>query len=292
VKQQDSLQRFVFENAPVRGEIVHLDATWQAVLERAEYPAPLRGLLGEMMAAAALLAATLKFSGTLIMQMHGTGPVKLVVVECASDMSMRATAKWEGAVDPGSLTDLLGDGRFVITLDPKVEGKQAYQGIVGIEGDSIATVLEHYMERSEQLDTRLWLAADDQQAGGMLLQKLPDQPSGDADAWNRATHLGTTITQQELLGLSAGEIIHRLFHEEDVRVFESVPMSFRCTCSRERVTNMLRMLGHAEVQSIVEERGSVEVDCEFCNRHYAFDPVDAEQIFAADVVTGASKTLH
>lgn len=287
----DSLQRFLLESTPVRGEIVHLDATWRAVLERRRYPAPLQSLLGDMMAAAALLSAILKFEGSLIMQMQGNGPVQLLVVEATSERTLRATAKWEGKLAKGNVTELLGAGRFVISIVP-TSGKQTYQGIVAIEGESIAQVLEHYMAKSEQLETRLWLASDSQQAAGMLLQKLPAAPTQDADAWNRATQLGETIRREELLSLPAREIIRRLYHEEDVRVFESRPVAFRCSCSRERVTSMLRMLGHDEVRSIIAERNTVEVDCEFCGRHYTFDAVDAEQVFAADVISRAKPTKH
>lgn len=287
----DSLQRFLLESTPVRGEIVHLDATWRAVLERRRYPAPLQSLLGEMMAAAALLSAILKFEGSLIMQMQGSGPVQLLVVEATSEHTLRATAKWEGDLAQGNVTQLLGAGRFVISIVP-TSGKQTYQGVVAIEGDSIAQVLEHYMVKSEQLETRLWLASDSQKAAGMLLQKLPAAPTQDADAWNRATQLGETIRREELLSLPAREIIRRLYHEEDVRVFESRPVAFRCSCSRERVTSMLRMLGHDEVKSIIAERNTVEVDCEFCGRHYTFDAVDAEQVFAADVITRPQPTRH
>jgi molecular chaperone Hsp33 len=287
----DSLQRFLLESTPVRGEIVHLDATWRAVLERRSYPAPLQALLGDMMAAAALLSAILKFEGSLIMQMQGNGPVQLLVVEATSEHTLRATAKWEGELAKGNVTELLGAGRFVISIVPSSD-KQTYQGIVAIEGESIAQVLEHYMAKSEQLETRLWLASDSQQAAGMLLQKLPAAPTQDADAWNRATQLGETIRREELLSLPAREIIRRLYHEEDVRVFESRPVAFRCSCSRERVTSMLRMLGHDEVKSIIAERNAVEVDCEFCGRHYTFDAVDAEQVFAADVITRAQPTKH
>ena len=287
----DSLQRFLLESTPVRGEIVHLDATWRAVLERCRYPAPLQSLLGDMMAAAALLSAILKFEGSLIMQMQGNGPVQLLVVEATSEHTLRATAKWEHELPQGNVTELLGAGRFVISIVP-TSGKQTYQGIVAIEGESIAQVLEHYMARSEQLETRLWLASDSQAAAGMLLQKLPAAPTQDADAWNRATQLGETIRREELLSLPAREIIRRLYHEEDVRVFESRPVAFRCSCSRERVTSMLRMLGHDEVRSIIAERNSVEVDCEFCGRHYTFDAVDAEQVFAAGVITRPQPTKH
>ena len=287
----DSLQRFLLESTPVRGEIVHLDATWRAVLERRRYPAPLQSLLGDMMAAAALLSAILKFEGSLIMQMQGNGPVQLLVVEATSEHTLRATAKWEGELAQGNVTELLGAGRFVISIVPS-GGKQTYQGIVAIEGDSIAEVLEHYMAKSEQLETRLWLASDSQQAAGMLLQKLPAAPTQDEDAWNRAKQLGETIRREELLSLPAREIIRRLYHEEDVRVFESRPVAFRCSCSRERVTSMLRLLGHDEVKSIIAERNTVEVDCEFCGRHYTFDAVDAEQVFAADVITRPQPTKH
>jgi len=287
----DSLQRFIFENTPVRGQLVHLDATWRAVLERHDYPLPLRSLLGELMAAGALLSATLKFDGALIMQMQGRGPVKLVVVEVTSDGTLRATASWDGELPSAPFGELLGGGHFVITLVP-TDGTQSWQGIVDMNGDSVAAVLEHYMLTSEQLQTRMWLACDDRQAAGMLLQKLPEQEDGDADMWNRAMHLGATLSSEELLTLPAREVIRRLFHEEDVRVFESSPLAFRCSCSRDRVTAMLRMLGRDEVQSIIVERGRVEVTCEFCRKRYTLDAVDAEQVFAAELQTPAGSTRH
>jgi len=292
LKQSDSLHRFMFEHAAVRGEIVHLEATWKAVLERRDYPPALRTVLGELMAAAALLSATLKFSGSLIMQIQGGGPVRLLVVECGADLTMRAMAHWEGDLAEGAaLPELVGEGRFVITLDPK-KGGQTYQGIVDLEGGSVATVLENYMQRSEQLDTRIWLAAGSHGAAGMLLQKMPDGPEADKEAWNRAVHLGATVKPRELLDLSAREIIHRLFHEEDIRLFDSTPVHFGCTCSRERVANTLRMLGYDEVHSLLDEIGYIEADCEFCNQHYVFDVVDAEQVFASDGTGPASYTRH
>jgi molecular chaperone Hsp33 len=287
----DSLQRFILESTPVRGEIVHLDATWRAVLERRDYPEPLRKLLGEMMAAGALLSATLKFDGALIMQMQGEGPVKLLVVEVTSEQTMRATAKWNGESLTGDLKSLLGNGRFVITIVPN-EGKQTYQGVVSLVGSTVTEVLEHYMLQSEQLETRLWLACSERQAAGLMLQKMPAAQSRDADAWNRAVKLAETITAQELLRLPARDIVHRLYHEEDVRVFDPRPVAFRCSCSRERVTSMLRILGREEVQSIIDERETVDVECEFCGRQYSFDAVDAEQVFASEIPLRASKTRH
>jgi molecular chaperone Hsp33 len=287
----DSLQRFLLEGTPVRGEIVRLDATWRAVLERREYPEPLERLLGEMMAAGALLSATLKFDGALIMQMQGEGPVRLLVVEVTSEHTLRATAKWEGDIESGGIRSLLGNGKFVITIAPE-SGKQAYQGVVSLDGNTVSEVLEHYMAKSEQLDTRLWLASDQSKAGGMLLQRLPEHPEYDEDAWNRATTIGETITKQELLTLPARDIIHRLYHEEDIRLFEERPTAFRCSCTRDRVTAMLRLLGREEVQSILTERDYVEVACEFCGRQYVFDAVDAEQVFASEVQTSAARTKH
>jgi molecular chaperone Hsp33 len=275
----DTIQRFLFEHAPVRGEIVHLDGTWRAVLERHAYPPAVRALLGEMMAAAALLTATLKFGGTLIMQIQGSGPVKLLVVECTSDHHMRATAKWSHVPPAGMLPDLVGDGKFAITLDPG-QGRPGYQGVVALAGASVAAALEQYMLRSEQIDTRLWLTADGACAAGMLLQKLPERGGADDDAWPRATTLAASLTPQELAHFDSRELLRRLYSAEDIRVFKARPVYFRCACSRERVATMLRMLGRDEVRSIVAERGEVEVNCEFCNQRYAFDGGEAEQVFS------------
>ena len=291
MQSHDSLQRFIFEHAPIRGEIVHLDATWQAVLERRHYPPRVRNVLGELMAAAALLTSTLKFDGRLIMQVQGNGPVSLLVVECTSDRAMRAVAQWKGDVPEAPLSELVGDGRLAVTIDPQ-RGKERYQAIVELEGLSVAEAFENYFARSEQIATRLWLAADAHQAAGMLLQRMPDEPLPDDDAWMRAVHLGSTITRQELLALPVRDIIHRLYHEEDIRLFSRMPVSFRCSCSRDRVENVLRMLGHDEIRSILEEQGSVRVECEFCGSHYEFDPIDAEQLFAAPHGVPVTSTRH
>lgn len=276
---RDEFFRFIFEHAPVRGGVVRLEATWRAVLERHSYPSPVRELLGELMAAAALLSSTLKYSGRLVMQVQGGGPVKLLVVECSHDLVMRAMASWEGEIKRGSLRDLLGDGRFVITIEP--DSGQRYQGIVPLEGHGVAEALERYMARSEQLETRLWLAVDRTKAAGMLLQRLPGQHEADEDAWNRASHLAATVTQKELLSVPAPRLLRRLFHEEDVRLFDPKPVHFYCPCSRDRVADALRILGRQEVEMLLEERGVVEVDCEFCNRNYTFDQEDVGELFAA-----------
>lgn len=276
----DNLQRFVFEEMPIRGEIVRLDATYRAVLERRDYPPVVREVLGELMAAVALLASTLKFEGKLIMQIQGSGPVKLLMAECTQGGNMRALAQWHGDVEHGPLSELVGAGKFAITIDPE-DSRERYQGLVELEGGSVAKALEHYFAQSEQLETRLWLAADREQAAGMLLQKLPDSQHEDADTWNRAVQLGSTLTRLELLSLPVPEILRRLYHEDDIRLFARHPLSFRCTCSRQRVEAVLQMLGQDEVESILRERGAVDVDCEFCGAHYEFDIIDATRLFTA-----------
>ena len=289
---KDSLQRFLFENADIRGDIVHLDATWQAVLERHDYPQPVRDLLGEMMVASVLLTATVKYKGRLIMQIQGDGPVSLMVVECTSDRTLRGVAHSQTVVNTGNLKSLVGTGRLAITLEPE-NGKERYQSIVELAGDSLADAIENYLAVSEQLATHLWLSVDESRAGGLLVQKLPEtKKEHDKDAWNRVEQLSSTITASELLNLDAGDIIRRLFHEEDVRVFESEPVCFRCTCSRERVANMLRTLGKGEVESIIKDEGSIQVACEFCNHKYEFDSVDCEQLFISTISPGSPTTRH
>lgn len=301
-KVNDTLNRFLFENTPVRGNLVNLTNTFQLALNKQNLPAGLKQALGELMAASALLTATLKMNGSLVLQIQSKGTLKLLVVECTSDFGIRATAKWNGEIsDEQNLFDLIEHGQFVITLDPK-DGGQTYQGIVPIEGDDISTILENYMLRSEQIDTKIWLASDGKSAAGMLLQKLPDtmnqvskseeSAEHDVDAWNRVGHLADTITNDELLNLDTETLLHRLFHEEDVRLFEASNTKFFCSCTRTSVANMLRMLGNEEISSILEEQGKIEVNCDFCNTHYQFDKVDAAQLMVSDVAAQGSKEIH
>ncbi|MFP5392350.1 MAG: Hsp33 family molecular chaperone HslO [Gammaproteobacteria bacterium] len=311
----DTLQKFIFDNAAVRGEFVEISDTWREIQARHAYPPAVRKVLGEMVAAAALLSANLKFNGAIVMQIHGDGPVKLMVVECDSDLRLRATAKLrEGAalLDDVSLTSMLnasGHGRFVITLDPldKVPGQQPYQGIVPLDGEDMATVIENYMLRSEQMDTRLWLGADTQVSRGLLLQKLPrhsgadDQTrqateAEDLETWNRAVMLASTLKQEELLATDIATLMNRLFWEETIRVFDPAHPQFHCSCTREKVGNMLQMLGAEEVESALAELGQLAINCDFCGKHYAFDKVDCAQLFATDAPAGtlmpASELKH
>lgn len=303
ISTTDTLHRFVFEHTPVRGNLVNLTQTFQQALHQQQMPTGLRCALGELMAASALLSATLKMHGALVLQIQSKGLLKLLVVECSTDASssikLRATAKWsEGVTDHQNLFDITEHGQFMITLDPK-DGGQTYQGIVPLEGDSISTVLENYMLRSEQIDTKIWLCCDGESAAGMLLQKLPDTMNQvttvqeDADIWNRVGHLADTVTDKELLQLPAETLLTRLFNQEDVRLFEASDTQFFCSCTRDSVSNMLRMLGKDEINSIIEERGNIEVHCDFCNTLYSFDKVDAAQLLVAETATTApSSKIH
>jgi len=300
IPQPDSLHRFLFDQAPIRGELVHLDESWRSVIERHDYPAILRNIMGELAAAAVLLAATLKLNGSLVLQIMGQGAVKLLVVECSGDMQLRATAKWTGDLAQASFAELVGNGQFVITLDPK-DGGQPYQGIVEVVGESVAEIMQNYMSQSEQLETRLWLTADGQHAAGMLLQKLPESTveyaeiraeHPDTDTWRRAVILADTLQAEELLLLPAKTLIQRLYHEDDIRLFDAQRVTFHCSCSRENVIKMLQMLGRDEVDSILEEREQIEVYCEFCNQRYDFDKVDAEMMFVDAIVLPPSESRH
>ena len=301
----DSLQHFLFEDQlnqpmPIRGNLVHLNLTFQLAMQHQTLPAVLKQALGELMAASALLSATLKLDGALVLQLQSKGALKLLVVECSHDLHMRATAKWDISnwdetlsteIEHYNFIDLVKHGQFVITLDPR-EG-EAYQGIVPIEGDTIAEMLQNYMLRSQQIDTSLWLHCDGESASGMLLQKLPDQilPNTfelDKDAWNRVNILAETVTNDELKNLAPETLLSRLFAEEDVRLFEAKPTQFRCSCSKTKVGNMLRLLGKQEVESILAELGKIEVNCDFCNKHYRFDAIDAAQILLDPLQTLAS----
>ena len=305
------LQKFLFDGLPVRGMLVRLTDSWQEVLRRREsigaHPAEVRMLLGEMAAAGVLMQANIKFNGALILQVYGDGPVKLAVAEVQPELTFRATAKVVGEVPAGARLEALlnvgGGGRCAITLDPKdrFPGQQPYQGVVPLHGDQreplqqLSQVIEHYMLQSEQLDTRLVLAADDQVAAGLLIQRLPVEGVGNlegsgrrneddiglSDAFNRIALLAATLTRDELLQLAPEKILHRLFWEETLRVVQTQQPSFACRCSRERVQAMLRSLGREESDGLIAERGLVEVGCEFCGQHYRFDAIDVGEMFTA-----------
>ena len=317
---------------PVRGMLVRLTDAWQDILARraantqtGPYPEPVRQLLGEMAAAGVLMQGNIKFNGALILQIFGDGPVKVGVVEVQPDFSLRATCTLMGLVEPGvSLSQMVNQhnhGRCAITLDPRdrLPGQQPYQGVVPLFGDQgeklehLHEVLEHYMLQSEQLDTVLVLAADDQVAAGLLIQRLPVEGEGNlagqfdsaareaqlgrSEDFSRIAILARSLQREELLTLDAQTLLHRLFWEEPLARFaplvgEAGPR-FACSCSRERVGQMIRSLGTAEVESILAEQGQVEVGCDFCGAQYRFDPVDAAGLFTAPMnTTDSDGSLH
>lgn len=283
----DSFQRFLFEDLGIRGELVRLDSSWQAVLERHSYPHAVSSQLGQALAAVLLLSATIKFKGSLILQAQGRGPLHTLVAQATHQRTIRGLAHWRGEVTGETLSDIYGPGHLVLTV--RNDDSEPYQGIVALEGDDLAGAIQTYFSRSEQLATRLWLTADEQRAAGLLIQELPTQ-ARDRDDWARVEFLADTVTQAELLYLPGQELLYRLFNEERVRLFDSEPISFRCGCSRERIESVLLALGNQEVESILEKEDSVEVFCEFCNRRYLFDRVDIGGLFSGEIKLPPSTT--
>jgi molecular chaperone Hsp33 len=280
MQTQDQLHPFIFENSAVRGNCVHLDQSLFTALEHQPLPPALKQVIGEFAAASVLLTSTLKMQGKLILQLQSEGALQLLVVECTSGLDIRATAKTSDELHGDVLTDWLKQGQLVITL--MQEEGEPYQGIVPLEGDNIASMLENYMLRSQQIETRLWLTAEGDRAAGLLVQKLPQQQEQDLDCWNRVQHLAGTVTNDELLNLDTQTLLQRLFVEEDVRLFDGRTVQAFCSCSQESVTNMLQMLGLAEVRGILEEQGSVQIQCDFCNKHYVVDEEEALALFSDD----------
>lgn len=310
----DQLKKYLFQDHSTRVQTVRLETAWQTGLAHQHYPESIQRLLGELTSAAVLLASNLKFDGSLVLQLQGDGPVALIVVECGADLDIRATATLrEGHEIPadGTLQSLLnahGQGRFIVVLDPNRNSTdmQPYQGVVPLEGDTVAQVLELYMHNSEQLDTRIWLAADATRSAGLLLQRLPShggntQASEPADSdrptestWERASVLAATLKSAELLELDSDAIIHRLFWEEILTAFPAQTIRWWCPCTRERVAGMLRMLGREEVESILSESEKIDVSCNFCGKPYQFDAVDCAALFAQPVnaIQDGTQSLH
>ncbi|MCP1313487.1 MULTISPECIES: Hsp33 family molecular chaperone HslO [unclassified Halomonas] len=277
----DQIQRFLFDQTNVRGEIVTLDTTYSEVLSRHGYPHAVNVLLGELLAAVALLTDTVKLDGTLSIEVRGRGDLSLLMAESNPGGELRAIARLdeEGVLpaEDAGFRELVGEGQIVITLDPK-EGRR-YQGIVALEFDTLSACLEAYFSQSEQLPTRLWLAADGQKAGGLLLQRLPDASQNqDIDAWERSVHLAKTIKREELLGLEQREVLYRLYHEETVRVFDPKTLRFGCTCSRERMSHALHTLGEAELKDILADQGEIDTQCHFCHTKYHYTAAEIEAL--------------
>lgn len=293
----DFTQRFIFDNNDVRGELASLEESYAHVLAKHSYPEPVATLLGELLAAAALLVNTLKFDGLLVLQARSSGAVPLLMVECSSNHELRAIARYdETQIEAGaSLQELMPEGVLALTVDPR-DG-QRYQGLVALDGEDLAECFTSYFTSSAQLSTRFWLYADGQRARGMLLQQLPADRVPDPEqreaSWQHVVALAATLTAEELLGLNNETILHRLYHEEEIRLFAGTDLKFHCNCTRERSAQALISLGLEDLQALLaEQSGVIETDCQFCNERYVFNENDVLQLFAEQDEDSASSTVH
>ncbi|WP_283648191.1 Hsp33 family molecular chaperone HslO [Hafnia paralvei] len=282
MSNHDQLHRYLFENMAVRGELVTASHTFQQMLENHSYPAPVQTLLGELLVATSLLTATLKFDGDITVQIQGDGPLKMAVINGNNQQEMRGVARLQGDIAEGSsMREMLGNGVMVITITPN-EGER-YQGVVGLEGETLAECLEAYFMQSEQLPTRLFIRTGEHNgtacAAGMLLQIMPAQPNNVEDLSHLA-QLTATVKSEELFGLPANEVLYRLYHQEEVTLYEPQDVTFRCTCSRERSASALLTVPVEELNHMLEEDGSIDMHCEYCGNHYVFDKIDIESLFA------------
>lgn len=289
----DALHKFQLEHAGVRGAIVRLERSWQELSSNGDYAGALGTLLGQAVAASALFTSGIKFDGRLSVQLQGSGSLRLLFAECTHDGFVRGIARRDETM-PGTRVRLEPDAHLAITIENSITATR-YQGMVPVEGGDLASAFEHYFERSEQLPTRIVLAAAGGRCAGVMLQQIArDGGAGsiDEDGWNRVGHLLATMSERELLELPPEVLLLRLFHEEDVRLQPAQPLAFACTCSRERVEVMLHSLGRNENEETLREQGSVEVHCEFCNRRYVFDADDIGALFGPDDEEAASATRH
>jgi molecular chaperone Hsp33 len=286
--QVDLLHRFLLEDRGIRGEWIQLTDSWQAIKNNHPAPASAQQQLGHALAAVAMLSATIKFEGSLILQAQGDGAIRTLVAQATHDRKIRGLIRNTDTVPSGSLQAMFGQGNLALTIKPN--HADPYQGIIALQGNNLATALESYFSQSEQLKTRLWLFANDSHAVGFLLQELPGNT--DSSNWEHIEILANTLKEHELLTLDCQEILYRLFHEENLRLFDGEAVSFECVCSRARIESTLKSLGNDELQDILRERGSIEVGCEFCNTQHQFDPIDIARLFTAQDFVNSSTTRH
>ena len=290
MKSLDQSQRFLFDNHPIRGQHVSLDESWARIVAQSGLEGRALTLLGEALAAMVLLVDTLKIKGSVILQVRGSGPLGLLVVEANSENQIRGIARQVGEItDEMDLAQIFGSEYFVITI--KTDGTEPHQGIAPLQGNNFADALEHYFATSDQLATRFWLTCDKDNVSGMLLQKLPGK-AADEDAWNRVVMLADTLSAQELKLAELESLLYRLFHQEEIRLFDSNPLEFYCSCSRERTGAMLLTLGKTEVLEVLKQEGDVSVTCEFCNQEYCFDSIDVEQVFLSSERIESGVSAH
>ena len=292
----DTLQRFTFDNSHVRGELVGLNQTLKDIFARQSYPDAVNNLLGELLAAAALLSATVKIDGLLTLQVQSNGPLSILLAETSHDGKLRGIARMDEKQDIADGQLFGTEGQLVITIDP-TQGRR-YQGIVSLEGDNLAKCLEGYFKQSEQLATRLWLSCEGEVAAGFLLQELPalgevqEEMEVDEDAWTRLTCIGDTVRDDELLHLDNQQLLHRLYHEETVRIFDDEGLKFSCSCSKERLSTALDQMGYEQCQEILDEQKKIRADCQFCGQHYSFDQSDINGLFPLQSAKAQANKLH
>lgn len=296
----DLLHRFLFDDCDIRGEMITLGDSYREVLSHNQHPPAIRYLLGEFLAAVGLLSSTLKFDGKIILQARGEGAISTIMAECSNHNALRGIVRMNPDLDIdetlatcGNLQELLGKGVLVITIEPKrtenFEGKlERYQGIVPLDADNLAACLEHYFQQSEQLATRIWLSADDSFTTGLLIQALPQQlvtnPEENQDHWETITTLADTVTTEEMLTLDHPTLLYRLFHEQPVRIFDPAALHFSCSCSRERSASALMTIGKDDVEQLLMEKGSIDIDCQFCNQHYHFAADEVRKLLGGNIL--------
>ena len=273
--KKDCLRRFLFEELGIRGEWIQLEDSFQAAKRYQKMPDIVAMQLGQTLAAVTLLSATIKFKGSMILQLQGDGALKTLVAQANESREIRGLVRCDEVVKEGSLQQIMGKGRLVLSMESEIGNP--YQGIVSLEGEGLAGVVENYFKQSEQLKTRLWLFANSNQAAGLFLQELPSKKNDEAD-WERVEILANTVTEDELLNLDCETMLHRLFNEEKIRVFEPENVTFKCQCSREKISVTLKSLGREELKSAFDEQGVIEVSCEFCGQQYSFDKAMLESI--------------
>lgn len=293
MNNKDIIQRFLFENANVRGEIVRLEQSFQTIVEQHQYPPIIRQLLGQFLVVASLLSAIIKFKGRLTIQFQSKGRLKLLLAQCNNDFHLRGLAQWEENLTEEDILAELKTGTLIISMNPDATG-QRYQGVVAWQGNSIAQSIEGYFKDSEQLPTRLWLAINETTAAGLLLQVMPknaEQPYLLDQDWEHLTYLSDTLTSDELLTLSNETLLYRLFSQEQVRLFESAPVIFSCECSVKRSEDAILLLGKEEAEQELQDNQVMTVTCEFCNKKYTFDRIDVANIFKTGD-SSSSKQVH
>ena len=276
----NAVHRFLFKELNIRGQHIRLQDSWQAMTKDRHYPPVIVTMLGELTAMSVLLANGMKHQGRVTMQIQGSGPVTLLVVDVTHDLKIRGVAKTNQTITTqSSLEELLGDGQILMTLE-NTQTQHHYQSYVPRDGETLAKCFETYLSQSEQQPSKIWLAADNEHLGGVMIQKMPETNSQDNDGWERIVHLTTTVKDQELTQLPASELLKRLFHEETLTLFKPQEVVYECPEDKTRVTNMLLSLGEKEVRAILEEQGEIVIHNEMCNFHLRFNKTDIDELFA------------